>query len=141
MVLGIGEGSIEMQLEKPDFAPGQAIRGKIILNLKKPIDARELVVCFFGRTHGKTGGRKYLVTRVLGDARTYQSGESFDFELLTPTDIIPKDSPLSDNLMLEILTIGYQWCVEAKLDMPMKFDVSKTRELKIKLPQKGSPPA
>lgn len=49
------KGKIEIQLEKYQFSAGEAIKGKVILKLKKPVEAKSLKVGIFGSQDQKSG--------------------------------------------------------------------------------------
>jgi len=52
MVLGVGEGKIEIILIKDVFQPGEKISGTVKLTLKSPKKAKELRIVFYGEEAG-----------------------------------------------------------------------------------------
>ncbi|MCK4491033.1 MAG: hypothetical protein KAU03_00310, partial [Candidatus Altiarchaeales archaeon] len=48
MVFGLSKGDIEISLEKYNFSPGDTIKGKVSLKLKKPVNAKQLRLVFVG---------------------------------------------------------------------------------------------
>jgi len=57
---------IKIELEKDTFSPGENIRGKIILKLNKPIQAKGLILTFVGQKY-----RKGMASYFLGKKRIY----------------------------------------------------------------------
>jgi hypothetical protein len=47
-LFGFGKGKIEITLDKFNYAPGETIKGKVILKLNKPVKAKRLKLCFYG---------------------------------------------------------------------------------------------
>lgn len=47
-MLGFGKGTIEVQLNKFNFSPGEVIEGTVTLKLKKPVKAKELSIRIVG---------------------------------------------------------------------------------------------
>jgi hypothetical protein len=98
-VVGIGVGSIHLELQHLDFAPGDVIAGELRLALSEPTEAKRVVVALVGtrdrtiydkdaqgrrvpRTHRET---VYRLERELGGAASYLD-EVLPFELLVPGD-------------------------------------------------------
>ena len=52
---------IKIELEKDTFSPGENIRGRIILKLDKPLQAKGLILTFVGQKY-----RKGLASYFLG---------------------------------------------------------------------------
>ncbi|MCD6237615.1 MAG: hypothetical protein J7K13_06675 [Thermoplasmata archaeon] len=57
---------IKIELEKDTFSPGENIRGRIILKLDKPLQAKGLILTFVGQKY-----RKGLASYFLGRWRIY----------------------------------------------------------------------
>jgi len=47
-LFGFGKGKIGIALEKYNFSPGETMRGTVSLELKKPVQARQLRAVFYG---------------------------------------------------------------------------------------------
>ena len=140
MVLGIGEGKLELALNGNTFSPGQAITGRAKLTLNEPLLARELRVEFYGLVkRGKHADRIHEVRQQLSHERTFRSGESFEFSLAIPADAISAGHATG---ILGSLSQAFaprpDWFVEASLDMPNKFDINaKTQVILISRPLGG----
>jgi len=148
MVLGIGEGSIEVQIEKQTYAPGEAMKGQVTLNLNAAKKARELRISFYGeitehhREHGKSHShtkRIYEQKLVLGGEQEYPAGsKTYPFELKVP-DIPPRTQSgegvigmavgLFNNLTDPLANA--KWYLDSSLDISMAFDINKRLQLNI----------
>ena len=113
-MFGFGKGSIEIQLEKYNFSPGETINGTVVLKLKKPIEAKGLTIRFVGEqttktmtrgtnrrignqgqmepgfSHQNTSKRKIFdFSQPLDNAKSYSIGEqSYKFEIKIPQDLV-----------------------------------------------------
>lgn len=140
MVLGIGEGKLELFLNGNTFSPGQAIIGRAKLTLNEPLLARGLRAEFYGLVkRGKHFDRIHEVRQQLSQERTFRSGESFEFLLAIPPNALPASHATG---ILGSLSQAFAprptWYVEASLDMPNKFDISsKTQIILISRPLGG----
>lgn len=95
MVLGIGEGSIDIVVDRTSFHRGEAVRGKVVLKLGQPKKARGLRVSLIAERdvwrndrHGRNVKQVETVfsnpARLDGE-KEYAAGEaSYDFELAVP---------------------------------------------------------
>jgi len=54
MVFGFGKKEIEVTIGKYSYSPGETITGKVVLDLKKPAEARELRVALRGEARTRT---------------------------------------------------------------------------------------
>ena len=148
MVFGIGEGKLELALNGTAFSPGQAITGRATLSLNQPEQARELRVEFYGEiqmNRSPTSGfqhssRKYTkrifeAKQQLSGERTYSSGESFDISLPIPSissnSPVPTEAPQFVRSLFDMFAPKPRWFVEATLDMPNKFDISKKIQIQL----------
>ncbi len=134
MVFGIGEGKLDLTLDKISYCPGQTIKGRLILMLKEPEQARELRVRFYGLVRRRKHYAKvFLVEQKLGPERTYHSGEGFDFSLaIDPEALPPKVEGIFGSAAEFIYSINpTRFFVEATLDMPMKFDINNKKQVQI----------
>ena len=139
MVLGIGEGKVELELSKTSFVPGESITGKVKLFLNEPEKAHEVRIEFYGeivkRRTAMSGGhhhssstveKVFLVQKQLDGERAYKDGETFDFSLTIPENALPpKPNGIVMSFMSFFTAAPRAWYVHATLDMPMKFDMNK----------------
>ncbi len=101
-VTGLGRGTVRVELDRTKLAPGDTLRGRLVLALPEPVDAIRLVVSLVasqrmielrrpGRGTTPMSGRAevFRVDSELGPARAY-TGETFAFELLVPFDALDK---------------------------------------------------
>jgi hypothetical protein len=128
MVLGIGEGSIEILIGSNTFHEGGEIKGSVRLTLSQPTPANALGVRFYGiikRSKNRTETIS-LVTQYLGQKRTYNTGEQFEFSLQIPPNAIPKN-PFTGivGTLYGAFSPHPKWYLDAGLDMPMKFDIRR----------------
>jgi len=147
MVFGIGEGKLELISNGNAFSPGQAITGQVKLILNQPTQARELRVLFYGeikmnrssssfrrssQTHIK---RIFEVKQQLSGERIYNNGETFDFSLvisqISSNSPVPEDAPQLVKGLFDMFAPKPRWFVEATLDMPNKFDISKKIQIQV----------
>ena len=151
MVFGLGEKKIEVILDKFNFSPGETIKGKVILKLKKPVRAKQLKVGLRGekitenirtagskRTHHEEKSYIYNFEMPLDKEKDYLEGE-YSFEIKVPTNL-SKQNPLPPGAVGDFLK-GLQilagrdaritWYVIAYLDVPMGFDLSEKVQVNI----------
>jgi hypothetical protein len=95
MVFGIGEGSLDITLDKQVYSPGETITGKVKLNLNGPKQAKSLIVEFHGEivkevfvrgSHGRTNTSEQTIEicttqQQLATEKTFQNGEEYSFSL------------------------------------------------------------
>src|SRR5688572_19919998 len=85
-VTGLGRGSVKLELDQTRVAPGGTLKGRIVLALSEPVDAKRLVVTLRARQRHLTIGRTsssrgvssshsdvYQFDVQLGDAKRYES--------------------------------------------------------------------
>ncbi len=133
MVFGIGEGSMDIVLEKTAFKPGEEIKGKAVLKLNNPTKARGVLVILYrevdvGSGRHRTKQKQIISDAKLGGPKEYTSTE-FPFTLRVPEGVISNMDPLSGFLAN---TFGMQLWVEAKLDLEAAFDISRRIRVAIK---------
>jgi len=151
MVFGFGKGKIEVFLEKYNFSPGDSIKGKISLKLKKPTRAKGLKVGLvgektkteFGRTSGKRMSTRRSKTHFfdfempLDGEKEYLKGE-YNFKIKIPKNVLQTRAPegaagdiIKGIQLLSGKDIRISWYVIAKLDIPSGLDVSKKVQVNI----------
>ena len=91
MVFGFGKGKMEILLNKNDYKPGDMIIGDINLELKKPMQAKELKISFIAeKEYGTEGSKKqvlYQTEKTLGGQGEYYNNV-YHFELKIPEEIL-----------------------------------------------------
>ena len=148
-------GKIDLILVKFRFSPGESIEGKVLIDLKKPIKARQLKIGFYGlkiftervqtQKGTETRTRKEFIHKFempLDGEKEYFKGEYF-FEIKIPEDIqvepkMPKEGILSilfkgAKVLSEAagITSRTEWYLEATLEIPMAFDMKKRMKINI----------
>ena len=112
-VTGFGRGSVKLELEQTRLAPGGTVRGRVVLALTEPVEAKRLVVTLRARQRfvtikrsgggvGATHADVYQFDKELEPSQTFEGG-TYAFELEVPPDALelrPKASsganPLAD---------------------------------------------
>lgn len=140
MVFGFGKKEIEVTLDKYNYSPGETITGKAMVNLKKPVEARQLKVALIGRAATTRIGRgvnrgtqtfEYFQMPLDGE-KTYTSGE-YSFEIKIPANIL---QPTPGGIIgeaekaIQLLSGAYtriSWYIQAALDRPGKMDISSKK--------------
>lgn len=147
-----GGEKITLMLEKYNYTPGETIKGTVTLKLKKPTKARKFEVTFIGeKIERQTGmgigptakrGSQYRRTPIyhfkmpLGGEGDYQTGE-YPFEIKIPEDVKQGEQKLEGKVGTAVsalkavsgIVARVDWYVYAKLDVPMKLDVSKKQNI------------
>ena len=145
MVFGLGEGKIEVTLEKLIFAPGETITGRVLLKLNNPKKARKLRVVFLGEKTMTQMTRKgmrttkatvYSFTAELDGEKEYSGEASYDFKISVPSDLnsrLPNDAIGTVFRAVEFLggSSSVRWYIDASLDVPGGFDVTKRVQISI----------
>ncbi len=140
-ILAKMKGRVEISLDKYEYSPGDTIKGKIILKLKKPLHAKSLQVGLVGQrtdikytTNAKGRPSKSRKTytifnffKPISKEKDYPSGESIqDFELKIPENVL-SNIKLGKGIIgsiaksIQILskeTTTITWQVIANLDVP-----------------------
>ena len=152
-----GPEKIVVSLEKYDYKPGETIKGSIKLQLKKPLNARKLEVGLIGRKieqqsgirigmspgSPKTGYQKSTQYSTVYDFQMPLCGEQeylegvFPFEIKIPDSILQDNAASAGNVAAAVnvlRTLGgvssrVEWIVVARLDLPMKLDVSASQKI------------
>ncbi len=151
MIFGIGEGKIDLVLEKMNFAYGETVKGKLKLDLPKPTKAKELRVELSAikkvqeSIRSSTGKTRYAnhdkviysFKLSLGGDQEYLTKE-YDFELKLPPPPVQSTQPVPGWIgeAMNVLTAfsvasPVRWYVNASLDRPMSFDVSKKVQITV----------
>lgn len=159
-MFGFGKGTIEIQLDKFNFSPGEVIEGTVALKLKEPVKAKELIIRIVGeqtttqsmglsigtgrRTHG--GGTRtttlFDFKQTLDGEKEYSSGEQplvYPLKIKIPADVLRKQASQEGTLgtvikvaqMVSGTSSRTSWYLIASLDVPKSFDVSKKVQINI----------
>jgi hypothetical protein len=149
MVFGIGEGSIDIVLEKLNFSPGDMLMGTVKLKLNSPKKARNLRVRFWGERKVKTSKQQYdskshqfvktpissneivyEFTVTLDGEKEYTSGD-YPFQIKMPDysekkpDVPGLEVAAEVAQTLGVLPSPVRWYLQATLDLPNSFDINK----------------
>jgi hypothetical protein len=148
---------MNLTLENYDFEPGDTIKGIINLSLKKPTKARKLNVALIGKlktTYRDSDGCDqtkdetiYEYALELDGQKEYQI-QQYPFEITIQPDILEANSSGQQTqvfLRNKLGVIGSfldelaplakpRWLVIAYLDIPLKLDIKKTRDIIISRP-------
>ncbi|MCA9717006.1 MAG: hypothetical protein H6713_23335 [Myxococcales bacterium] len=150
-VVGIGVGSMSIQLARGDYSPGDLVRGRLRLELTEPVAAKRLVVGiratqrYYELERDSRGNQRrversrevYKYERELDGARTYTSA-SFGFELGVPGR---REQRMPDGVLGDVATIlgalkssqraPLQWGVHGFLDIPWKVNLRQRVALNV----------
>lgn len=147
-MFGFGRGKVELKLEKMAFAPGDVIKGQLVMNLKKPLKAKKAYVRLYaevgttqmtGRGTSSTTQKIYDFTQELDKEKEYPAGEkTYDFEIAIPKESISTAGALQGKAGTAVkaasLLMGrmqnIKWVLKGGLDT-FGFDFAKTMQLSI----------
>lgn len=157
-ILGIGAGKIELQLNGTDFHPCDTIEGTANIILNNEVKARgvtaELIASRTEQRYDTFSRRSRSQTIVLhheeqslDSEKLYKAGTPmrYTFKFIVPKGIL-NDSMVKEGLVggamgffRDMGNKAINWEVKVKLDVPMAFDVSKSRQIRVRLgPQTGT---
>jgi hypothetical protein len=130
-------GRIALDVKARALAPGDALRGRITLQLVAPTPALRLSVRLEARRRAVSGGgaaplryRQELVwhaERELDGERSFEDGSSWPFELLVP------DDALSPNFgQRGASRFAVSWRVIARLERPWTFSLTAEAPVQVK---------
>ena len=145
MVFGIGEGKIEIFLDKGSFSYGESIRGRLALTLDKPKKARGLRIALVQQEyryhHSSKGGTYswdtiYSFKADLDGEKEYQSRSDYTFEMQIPNSQKPMGANSPDGLLGAVVSVlsrqrKIKWLLDASLDMP-GFDINKKIDIAVR---------
>lgn len=145
-VTGIGRGTVRLELDRTKAAPGDTLKGRIVLALPEAVEAKRLVVSLRAsqrmvemRRQGR--GTTPMSTRTeifhfdceVGGAKAYTS-DSFAFELLVPFDAMDKTAPAGSHPIADAVrqvasvlqpSAGpVEWSVRAALEIAWGRDLA-----------------
>jgi hypothetical protein len=145
-VTGIGRGEVRIELDRTKVAPGEPLRGRIVLSLPEAVEGKRLVVSLlaYQRTidfqrrdgHRATTANRSSIFRFdqeLGAAQTFTS-KTVAFELTVPPDALDKQAPVGSHPIADAVrsvasVLGPQagpieWSVAARLEIAWGRDLS-----------------
>ena len=138
------DGTLDLQIAKSSFKPGDAVDGRVKLSLAKPVKARRLVVSLIGEewVYITCGGGKNRTIyekkirlhdesiELSGDV-TYRAVEK-DFKFKLPENAPPTILLMPETFGSRIEHMegtGLRWMVEVKLDIPLGKDMNAEKEI------------
>ena len=149
MIFDFLKPGIDIIIEKYNYSPGETVKGKVVLKLKKPTKAKQLKVGLIAERKiretqvisGKTSIRErketaYRFEMPLDGEKEYLSGE-YNFEIKIPTSLqatLPEG--IAGDLIRSIQILAGResnlfWYIIAYLDIPLGIDVSKRVQINI----------
>lgn len=158
-MLGIGKGRLIIKLEKFNYSVGETISGIVFLDLKKPVQAKELVIALRGDRKSRGGiqlgdshnNRRQEEHRVyefeihLDGEKEYTKGMEYPFEIVVPEDVrnLQPNMPGSGGVLGSVMKVAQtaatmtgvytqlKWYLHAKLDVPRGIDVKDDQDITI----------
>jgi hypothetical protein len=152
-VTGIGRGSVKLELDRTKLAPGDTLRGRVVLELPDPVDAKRLIVSLFAHQRTisfehKNGSRTPVSSRSevfrfdheLSGTKSFTTVTSA-FELVVPPDALDKHAaagshPVADAVRSIASALSpsagpVEWSVTARLEIPWGRDLTATVDIAI----------
>lgn len=142
------KGSVSIVLDKYEFSPGETIKGKVVLKIKKPIQAKSLTVGLRGVmkssssiTMGSSKQKQkdkeiFSFSQPISMAKNYIIGESEQsFTIKIPQNVLKNAEGFAGAIVNTIKLISgdtrsVYWYVDARLDIP-GFDLSNTVQINV----------
>ena len=142
-MLGFGKGKIDLILEKTSFAHEEMINGTVNMTLKKPIQAKGVIVTLFAERKrsdgdgGTTTQRVFEFSQPLDIEKIYEATpKSYTFKIQVPAENKVAMEGKIGTALKAFSAIGNmlsptKWFVEVKLDIPKGFDVRKKLQISV----------
>ena len=147
-MFGFGKGKIDIKPEKFNYQFGDTVRGKVVLDMKQSVEAKELRIILKGESKesrtgvGFSGGVKvshssgaaqtiFEFKLPLDGQKTYSGYSEYDFEIMIPASAKPQElEGAMGDVVKAMRMLGGQkshikWYLNASLDIPGGMDVSK----------------
>lgn len=142
-------GSIDIDIPKTNYTSGEIIKGKIVLKLDAPKEARELrikLIALQKKTTSDMKGRRtssdvcvYEEKRVLDGKKTYSDRMEYEFDIKVPQSAAPQPQQQPSGALGAVIGImgalgmiqPIRWYLDATLDVPMAFDIHKSIQVYI----------
>lgn len=153
--VGIGVGSVHLDLHRFDFHPGDTIRGTLRIELTEDTPAKRVVVALIAtrrrtryekRSSGGSGQtiyteQLYALERKLAGAGTYKVGH-YPFELVVPSDAVHGNPEIrSDGWIGDVARVvssiasatqgAITWRLVGFVDVPWRRNVKTTVDLSV----------
>ncbi|MBM3233818.1 hypothetical protein FJZ19_01860 [Candidatus Pacearchaeota archaeon] len=150
-----GKGSVDIQLDKYDFSPGDTVSGKAVFTLKKVVHARGAKVRLIGvKKETKIGGSALFNSKTnvnksmgyvfdfvqpLSGEKDYSGNFTYNFKIKIPKNVLTQ-SDIGEGIagtiiksaqILSGVSSQIKWYVVAFLDVPMGIDVSKKVQINV----------
>jgi len=144
-VTGLGRGSVKLELDQTRLTPGGVIKGRLVLALSEPVEAKRLVVSLRARQRhvaiqrGGSGGvgashtDVYQRDKELGPSQIYDA-RTVEFELDVPPDALELRPSAGSNPVADAFrtvasalspTAGpIEWQVTGRLDIAWGRDLT-----------------
>ena len=126
------EGTLDIDLIKNSFLPGEMVKGTLKLILKKPVNARRFLVSLMGEEwvdvscgSGKTRRAKKEEINIHSEVIQLSGEGLLDFVEKDFEFKIPENAPPT----IKGEEAGLRWLVHAKLDVPMGRDKNERVEV------------
>lgn len=132
------KGNVKIQIDNYNYSPGDAITGKILLNIKKPLTSKSLSISLTGiqkttspsvgangrRTTNTNYNTIFSFNQPLEGKKEYSPGETnYSFKIKIPSNITSKNAinPIADTLVKSVQILSgsssaIQWHLNAELE-------------------------
>ena len=146
MVLEIGDGEIQIVLDRKEYSPSDTIKGKLLFRLESPVKARGVKLALFGERKemhkhytGKYASshpvfvRVFHEKQVLSSKKSFKNGDEVQFSFKLPGGAlfdVKKRGVLAD--IFASLEPKTNWYIVATLDLPLAFDISSKTRVNVK---------
>jgi len=139
MVLGAGEGSVDIIMPKDVYSFGETIKGKVVLKLNQPKNAKGFRIELFARRTEGSGKHKRTITVLYQKLDLKGQGEigdsEYEFEFAVPNNEIVNPPPLPKVTIGPFTFAQYQspiqWHIAVTLDLPMSLDVNSKKKIRV----------
>ncbi len=129
--------SIELEGNRAEYKPGEALKGKVKLHTFGKVDARKfhVVLCCAEWMSGHKSDNEEEAKEVplwkkdfvLGEKGTYRAGE-WDFEFKVPPESIPTIACEPCNKFCQ-KGAGVKWFLHAQMDVPSSLDLHAYKQV------------
>ena len=126
------KGTLDIDISKKDFIPGEIVKGTIKLVLEKPVKARRFLISLVCEEWvdvscggGKSRRVKKEEVNIHNDVIELSGEGSYNFVQKNFQFKIPEDAAPT----IKGDEVGLRWLVHAKLDIPMGRDKNERVEL------------
>lgn len=152
MVFGfLSKGTMELQLNKFSFTPGEEIEGKVKMQLKKPCKGRSVYANLVaeekrtqmkmrdGRMSSDTDTVKIIDVKIPLDGEKEYGTQPFEYTFKLKVPNVSNQKAPDGTMGAVMQTLSYMttgsrvlnWFVEVKLDVPGGFDLGKKQSITV----------